>query len=313
MEYKKSFLSFNEQADLLISRGLLADKEILINRLSSVNYYRLSAYMYPFRLDDDMFKPNTTLDLIWSNYCFDRKLRILILDAIERVEVSIKTDIAYYLSKETSPFSFFEYESFPNFYKNKNDNERKEEYKKLLEKINQEVKHSREEFVKHYIEKYDKKFIKLLESDIYVLPNWMTVELLSFGVVKTLFKGLPNNIKKSIAKKYNVSSSILESWLQTIQIVRNICAHHGRIYNRNLSYIPKIPKNWKDINNIPNNKIFCILTILNYLLNIIDSESTWSRKLVNLLKENLDIPLNVMGFNDDWYNLSIWYNVKQYY
>ena len=79
MKYTKPPLTFEQQADLLISRGLIADKSTLITRLKSVSYYRMSGYLYPFRNPNDTFKPGTTLDRIWQRYTFDRQLRLSVL------------------------------------------------------------------------------------------------------------------------------------------------------------------------------------------------------------------------------------------
>jgi len=90
MDYLKEPLSFEEQADQLLKRGLIADRDVLIKRLSSVNYYRLSGYLYPFRqFESDHYLEGTRLDVVWGRYCFDRRLRVLFLDAIEWVEVAI--------------------------------------------------------------------------------------------------------------------------------------------------------------------------------------------------------------------------------
>ena len=81
MRYTKPPLTFEQQADQLLTRGLVTEREILIARLSEVNYYRLSGYWYPFRKPDaDAFEPDTTLDLIWDRYVFDRQLRVLVMD-----------------------------------------------------------------------------------------------------------------------------------------------------------------------------------------------------------------------------------------
>ena len=95
MNYTKPALSFEQQAQRLIDRGLIApDKTILVTHLKAVNYYRLSAYWYPFKRIDsgsgnERFVPNTTFEMIWRRYTFDRELRLLVMDAVEHVEVAI--------------------------------------------------------------------------------------------------------------------------------------------------------------------------------------------------------------------------------
>jgi len=96
LRYTKPSLSYEQQADLLIGRGLVADRETLIMRLKTVNYYRLSGYIYPFRESDTLIKAGTTLDKVWRHYTFDRQLRILMMDAIERVEAAIRAELAHH-------------------------------------------------------------------------------------------------------------------------------------------------------------------------------------------------------------------------
>src|SRR5262249_44980727 len=113
MQYTKQPLSYEAQADRLLERGLNADREELIRRLKAVSYYRLSGYLYPFREMDaaagqptDRFRQNTNLTTIWNRYCFDRRLRVLTLDGIERIEVSIRTKLIYHFSQLHGPFGY---------------------------------------------------------------------------------------------------------------------------------------------------------------------------------------------------------------
>ena len=105
MNYPKKALSIDEQAERLIERGLIADKNELMKRLSSVSYYRLSGYLYPFRQSDsEDYIEGTALKVVWDRYCFDRRLRVLFLDVIERVEVSIRTQLTYHFSHKHGAF-----------------------------------------------------------------------------------------------------------------------------------------------------------------------------------------------------------------
>ncbi|HRZ78903.1 MAG TPA: Abi family protein [bacterium] len=106
MKYSKPHLSFENQAVYLLSRGLSADKTKLIKRLKQVNYYRLSGYWYPFLNSDDTFMPQTSIEMIWRRYTFDRELRLLLMDAIEKIEVTVRTRIVYYFSEKYGPFGY---------------------------------------------------------------------------------------------------------------------------------------------------------------------------------------------------------------
>ena len=112
-EYNKPFLTFEQQADLLISRGLICDRSDLISKLESVGYYRLSGYLHLFKVDDDEFVDNTTLDKVYEIYRFDRQLRVLVIDAIERFEVYVRTNLVYKLSERYGAFGFLDSKTLP--------------------------------------------------------------------------------------------------------------------------------------------------------------------------------------------------------
>lgn len=293
MKYNKLHLSFDQQADRLIQRGLIADRTILIKRLQSVNYYRLTGYLFPFRLPDNSFKPNTSFDMVWQNYCFDRQLRLLIFDACERIETALKTNVVYELSLLGGGFCHLDLKSLPNL--------KRVEHEKLLRIIKEETKRSKEVFVAHFFDKYGDK------HDF--LPLWMVAEVLSFGTIHNLFKGLTTQCQKSISEKYFIDRFVFISWMHAIKVIRNACAHNGRLYNRELGVKPRIPnkeKKWNEPKKIDNSRIFSILTILNYLLQIIAPESNWKIKLITLLDENQGIPLSVMGFYEGWETHGLW-------
>ncbi len=109
MEYKKDPFTYEKQADLLISRGLRADRNHLINSLRNVNYYRLSGYLYPYRDnngDSDVFIKGASFEDVWRHYTFDRRLRFLLMDAIERVEISLRSRLVYYFIHDSGPFGY---------------------------------------------------------------------------------------------------------------------------------------------------------------------------------------------------------------
>ena len=303
MKYKKPPLAYEQQASKLIERGLIANHQELVKYLKAVNYYRLSGYWYPFRNPDSTFKPNTTIDKIWHRYIFDRKFRLLVMDAIERIEVSIRTHLVYEFSHAYGSFGYLKRCNLPNL-KEYTDTEgvKQNGYTKFIDRIQNETKHSKEVFVKHFFTTYD---------DSHNLPLWMAVEIMSFGMMLTMFRGVDDSFKKKIATKYDVSDTVLESWLKSLNVIRNICAHHGRLWNRELGYKPMIPKKkknpeWHSPVSFANNRIFSILTICKYMMKKANIDVGWQENLENLLIESKDIPLRPMGFPDNWQELSIW-------
>lgn len=295
MKYDKPPLSFEQQADLLIKRGIIADKALLVSRLKNVNYYRLSGYLYPYRQANDNFKPGTTFEQVWRHYAFDRRLRILIMDALERVEVGVRTQLIYHFSHKYGAFGYYQRDNFPKL--------EVKHFDKWIKEIRDEASRSCEKFVEHFHGRYGD-----CHSD---LPLWMLGEIMSFGKVLTMFNGVDDSIRKLIARHYGTEDEVLKSWLGTLNVIRNICAHHGRLWNRELGYKPYIPKKqkhpeWHIPVLIPQNRIFGILTILRYLLRTIAPQSKWETRLLDLLDEYPEISRWSMGFSDNWKESPLW-------
>ena len=295
MKYDKLPLSFEEQADRLIRRGLVVDKTLLVARLKNVNYYRLSGYLYPYRQTDDTFKPGTTFERAWRHYTFDRRLRLIVMDAIERVEVSLRTQLIYALAHNSGAFGYTKPESLPKL--------TEKEYSRWMDEIKKEIKRSHETFVEHFKKKYGD------QHDF--LPLWMAGEIVSFGCTLTMYRGVSNIVKRNLAAHYGVPDEVLTSWLQTINVMRNICAHHSRLWNRELGVKPFIPRKqkypqWHVPVEIPQNRIFGVLTIFRYLLNIIAPQSKWESRLLIMLDEYPEISRRSMGFPDNWKESLLW-------
>ncbi|MBP9212095.1 MAG: Abi family protein [Bacteroidetes bacterium] len=295
MRFDKPPLTLEQQADLLLARGLLAEREVLLRRLSTVNYYRLSTYLYPFRNADHMFRKDTTLELVWQRYSFDRRLRLIVLDAVERIEVAVRTRIAYVVAQEHGPFAYDSPLFLPEI--------SLDTYTKWFLEIREEIDRSHEPFIHHFRLKYG--------EDHCIPPIWMAVEVMSFGKMLTLYRGIDRKLKKQIASHYNVSDTVFLSWLVSINHVRNICAHHGRLIGRPLNLQPKIPReqkypDWHEPVKIQRDQLFSILTILRYILSADDQAASWSNALFELLLDSQNIPLEVIGFPANWDRSRLW-------
>lgn len=280
---------------MLLKRGIEAEEDILCKHLQSINYYRLSGYLYPYRNECDGYQDGTTLRRILQIYEFDSKLRILILEAIERIEVAVKTQIAYNFSHTYDPFAYKNHKFFPWLSPSKHSS--------LVENIRRETKRNNKEFIAHFTRKYG-------DQHDY-LPIWMAVEIMTFGQTLTLYRGLDKNLKEIIAKEYRIRSKIFKSWLLSLNTVRNICAHHSRLWNITLGNKPLVPikrndPKWHSPVKIQNDKIFCILMIIKYILNIINPHNKWGFRLQSLLDRYDKIPLKEMGFPENWEQCPIW-------
>lgn len=163
MLYTKTYKTVEEQADLLIRRGLVCNRDTLIERLNWINYYRLSGYLFPFRKpDSDDFVEGTNLDQVWERYCFDRKFRLLMLDGIARIEVGLKTAIVLVFAREYGPFGYKVRENLPNI--------SYEEFLNLQKSMLMEMERSKAPYVVAFKTKYGDS-----EEN---LPLWMAIELI---------------------------------------------------------------------------------------------------------------------------------------
>lgn len=296
MQYSKPALPISDQIRLLQNRGLnITDPAKAESYLSHISYYRLRAYTYPFQDNSDPnhpFHPGVTFDDVLDVYRFDRKLRILVFDAIERIEIALRTQIIYQCSLAHGSH-FFQRQSL---YHNRFN------FKKDLETVDKEIQRSSEVFIKHYKSKYTAP-----ERP----PAWMSLEILSLGTLSKLFENLRiSPEKKAVAAHFGLNAFVLESWMHTLSHVRNICAHHGRLWNRTLTQVPKLLKNpsfkWIGNTTIPSDRLYATLCCIQYLLNTVAPGHTFHTRLKNLLHEYPKTDLANMGFPSDWETDAFW-------
>ena len=296
MEYTKPFLTFEKQADLLMKeRGMLADRDDLIRHLKDVGYYRLSGYWHLYKKrGTDSFWEGTTFQRVWDMYVFDRQFRLVVLDAVERVEIYMRTQLAYLLAEQTGPFGFLNRSSLPRL--------TEERYAHFIEKCKDAYGRAREgePFAKHFHDKYG--------DDHNLPPCWVLVNLMDFGMVVTLYRGAPVPVRRQIADDLGVSTKVLNSWLVTINTIRNICAHHGRLWNRVIGNPPMIPRaeEWHVPYEVKNDKIFGSLTVLSYLLERVAPETSWRARLHDLVDGLSTRNQMRMGFSEGWEDCPIW-------
>lgn len=295
MEVKKPEY-YCKQVNLLIEHGCKVDDfEQAIMILSKINYYKLSAYFLPFKNEDGSYIEGTSIVKVYKIYEFDRKLSNLLYGVIQKIEVFIKTQIAYYHSNKYGALGYLD----PNNMR-ENANMR---HCKLIERFDQEVKRNKDLlFVKHHIEKYDGKF-----------PLWVAVELFSMGNISQFYSQLKTSDQKVIAKMIscvtnnNCTYSQIASCLKCLTDLRNKCAHFGRIYYTIFSSTPNLPCKEAEKAFVLGNKYIYLYSYLYVLKVLYPSQDTWISVLTDLLSlideysEYIDI--KHIGFPNDWYGL----------
>lgn len=318
--YTKPFVAVADQLRLLRSRGMAASDEVRArDYLARIGYYRLSGYWYPFRISEqiigpdgrtktlvrDTFRAGTEFRHAVELYVFDKRLRLLFLDALERLEVALRVDIALLLGERDPIAHRLPTQLHGNFVRN-NPRTGQVAHTEWLRRLDDQIARSKEEFVSHFRSRYSTP-----------LPIWVAIELWDFGMLATFFSGLRIQDRSVIAAKYGVHRyELLESWLWTLNQVRNICAHHARLWNRTLSQQPK----WPRIREIPvldhlvsdtyrQSRVYVAAAIAQLLLGTVNPQTTWSSRIVQHLTAFPNAPgisVRHMGFPDDWENLPLW-------
>jgi abortive infection bacteriophage resistance protein len=170
----------------------------------------------------------------------------------------------------------------------------------LPDKLEQEYLRSDEKFILAFREKYTDP----------MPPSWMMLEVSSFGSLSVMYSNLkPGLEKRQIANAFGLADRGFASWLHSIVYLRNVCAHHSRLWNRVMSIQPLIPRKphfeWINSNSVENNKTHYILSMLVYLMNRIKYENNVIERFKVLLNKYPNISPKAMGFPDEWKDESL--------
>ncbi|MEO9659747.1 Abi family protein [Maribacter dokdonensis] len=309
--YTKTPLTFADQLALLKNRQLtITDDKKALSYLSEISYYRLSAYYLPYQQIKDTFNTGTTFDQIIKTYSFDRELRLLVFDCIERIEVAVRTQFIYHMATTHNNAHWQDDKAhFITPYYNRigrlvdpfND------FQSIISRATSARKP--EVFIKHYTNTYNSPSNP---------PSWMCFELLTMGDLSHIYRGLRNNAdKKSIANYFEVHPTVFTSWLHTLTYVRNICAHHSRLWNKDLAIEPeKLLKPvgpWLGTRYQNNKRIFYFICVLRYLLLRANPGNRLKEKLELLFAKYPEVPIQYLGIPSDgngnlldWKNEPLW-------
>lgn len=278
----KPFKTFEEQIEILINRGLIInDHEYAKYILSNINYYRFTAYLLSYKNNDNTYIEGITFENIYSLYNFDRELRALLIDILSSIEISFRTYISYTLAIKHDPLGYMDGNNFIN----------KEYHNSFLLNLEKEkIGNSNKLFIKHHNEKYNGK-----------LPIWVATEIMSFGMLSKLYSNMIPEDTTYIKNNFcDVNPKLVGPWLQSLTIIRNQCAHYGRIYNTVFPVI-KIKKQDKKEYKINNKRIFAYILAMNHLLVNRKMWNDFFIKLQGLINKYDDIvDLNLIGFPDNW-------------
>jgi len=324
--YTKPWMSIEQQIAQLQGRGLvIEDTAAAAQLLEEVGYYRLTGYLYPARQSEPFIKedgrrsmrilsdyrPGTRLEHAADLIAFDRDLRLHVLEAVERIEVSLRTQVGHILGQR-SAFAHLEQRNFtPSFLELYDDEETAKSTSKHAEwiaRVDERRANSKEAFVAHFRQKYDDQ-----------MPIWALTEILELGHLANLYRGLQNDVATQIASHYAVpSKKTLISWIASTNYVRNVAAHQARLFNRKLVDAPTRPRgttipllaHLRD-ESAPKQDfgLYNALAIMAYLLRSISGYPEWVRRLREIVDGFPRVPflgIDSMGFPEAWDRQDLW-------
>lgn len=296
MSCNKPPTTYREQLEILKSRDLLVrDEARALHCLQHHNYYRLSAYRFPISgagQPPDQFVAGTTFDDLWGLYHFDRTLRQFVIEAVKRVEISVRSRWAYVLAHA---HGLQAYEHVPVF-------RNPQRHTDALSRLDDELSRSHEDFVAHYRNKY-----QMLRP-----PIWAACEVMSFGLLSRFYENIKRNgDRKQIASTYGLAPENLESLLQHCAYVRNLCAHHSRLWNRRFTVTVQLPRSTPpgvipNLNPAASRQIYNTLVLLVHMVEVIEPAATWPARLCQHLRTLKPSLLPHMGFPSDWEQRPLW-------
>ena len=293
--FNKPHLAPIDLVKLLKTRGLfIKDETEAQHYLEHIGYYRLSAYMHPFlKLPKELhiYKSGASFDKVMMLYRFDKKLRLLLFNEIEKIEVAIRSSIVEIGTSMTGDvFWMTNSVNFSDFNR----------FSKTISLIDGEMRHSREDFIVHF---------KATYSDVYP-PAWILSEILPFGVITNIYSNIKNKkIKKRISQSFGLQIDPFESWLTILTGQRNSCCHHSRVWNKQYSIRATLPNRisrpWITLPT-DTQRIYFTMCVIKYFIGIISPNNDMLVKLCRLFAAFPEIDLAAMGFPKGWETEPVW-------
>lgn len=298
--YTKPALTIDQQIAHLRAKGMTVhDEDRARYWLSHVSYYRLSAYWLYFEHPKDTpglrFKPGITFDAVTALYDFDRILRRLVMRGTEHVEVALRGSWAYQMGQLGDGHSYLDSGLYAD----------RKEFHKNLAKLAGEVGWSRETYIKHYRDCYDSPALP---------PVWMVAEMMSFGQLSKWFSNLSDRaLRTRISEPLGLPETVLVPLIRHVTDVRNICAHHGRLWNRGFLQPPKLAQKPQDLMQTLDQaatqapaRLYNGLTMIAHVVRTVAPDSSWIGDLATHLKTHPTNDLRAMGFPVDWEHRTLW-------
>jgi abortive infection bacteriophage resistance protein len=254
----------------------------------------MRTYWYSFEANHTthQFKAKTTFEAVLNIYLFDRALRFHLVQALEAIEISLRTQFAYQFAQRHGPFAYADvaYSKIPHHFQIN------------LKQLQDEISRSNEVFITHFNRKYTTSSMP---------PVWMACEVMSFGLLSRWYKNLkPNQVRKAIANIYEVDNRSLDGILHNFTELRNVIAHHGRLWDRNIIVRLPLPRNKPhnlraSMNVRQQDTLYNSLVMMLHFLDVIKPDDAWRQQLIQLI-DQYQVATTAMGFPMNWRTLPVW-------
>jgi abortive infection bacteriophage resistance protein len=320
MKFTKPAKGLPEQLRCMFDRGLsVPDPAYALHYLAHIGYYRLSAYALPFQDKSQPgkpFKPGIVFQQILDLYRFDRELRLLVIDAIERVEISVRAQIVNTMCLAHGTHWFNDPANFQaTFNHGRFIAKIEDEFGIKTDASGEKILPTRpqsEVFITHYYKQY---------GDPYLPPFWMVAETLTLGSLSKLYQGIRDNaLRNQISGTYSLNETVLVSWLRSLTYLRNLCAHHSRVWNRDFAIKPLVAKKLgtllapfavkhesgatTDVH--PSSRFYSLAVVLFDFLKLVAPGTSWNQRLAALLDGHSFVDPAAMGFPSAWKVEAFW-------
>ncbi|HEU0051609.1 MAG TPA: Abi family protein [Longimicrobium sp.] len=288
--YAKPALASAGLLSHLRARGLSIPDPLTARRaLEYVGYYRLLIYMRPLQQPDRIsgvrrFSPGTTFENVLDLYNFDRRLRLLCMDAIERIEVALRAAIVSEVAVPHGSHFFLD----PRFF------DRVATLVEFYQSASRETKHLA---IRHYTKQY---------ASPELPPVWAVMEAITYGSLSRLFSGLKLSYRKAVAARFGYDETLLVSWFRCVNLVRNMCAHHTRLWNARMLVDQPLAVKPLRAEFAQRDRFYARAIVMAALLEAIEPGSDWRKRLVALLDEFPMVQPTALGFPPDWRRRDFW-------
>ncbi|EIJ69282.1 Abi-like protein [Fusobacterium necrophorum subsp. funduliforme ATCC 51357] len=311
--YEKQHKTMEELLQIFIDRGMKVNKtDQALQRLSHINYYKMKEFAKPYykRQTDGTYKyEKIAFEQVLNRFYQDKNLRVYLLHAIEKIEISFKTKIAYVLGRKHGAFGYLDFKNWCNkdkFIKQHIVEKELTFKRRILDLLEIPKKLKKEDKIINCKNTIIQDFFEE-NPDCIFPPVWMVIEILTFGDVLNLYKWMSEKNKEEIAKYYECGADEFETWLRTLKFIRNLCAHNSNVIDCIIETKPRIREEWKKYlfaykdkkgKEIVTNKIGLVIIILEHLIGKVNPDYGFGnlRTIFDKLFQHSDLAAQKYGF-----------------